>query len=196
MGRKVKEMRLTDDERQFIEENHGLLLKFIHQHNIDMEQHYGALAERFCRCLRGYDKSKGAFSTYVWRTLTTEYRSIKRIEFAPSRYIPPECLIYLDQAVSCENDATEGELIGCDEIAYSDIEIQELIRDFKEYLYKNCREKQSGVNLAKTLDLLLEGRNQAEIGKCQGITQQAVGKRIEALRKMYNRARRDIYAGC
>lgn len=196
MARKAKTMRLTDSERQFIEDNHGLLLKFMHQHNIDIEQYYGPLAEKFCRCLRNYDESRGAFSTYLWRALSTEYWSIRRTEFASSRYIPPECFVYLDQVISYENNVTEGELIGYDELAYSNIETQELIRSFKSYLHKNCKQERSRVKLEETFDLLLEGKTQVQISEYQGISKQAVSRRVETLRQIYDKVRGNVYAGC
>ena len=46
MGRERKKIYLTDDERMFITENHNLLLKFMHVHNIDIDQYYGVKSLR------------------------------------------------------------------------------------------------------------------------------------------------------
>lgn len=195
MGRERKKMYLTDDERTFITENHNLLLKFMHVHNIDIDQYYGVLAEGFCRCVRSYDRSKGAFSTFVWKVLQREYQDAQKLERLPSKYVNPEHLVYLDQIVYNDEKNTEkSELIGCEESAYSTIETNDTMRSMKKYLKENtkCNAQQMG----ETLDLLLAGKSQAEISTYYGVSIQAVNQRVKTLQRAYGEVRGNAYACC
>lgn len=72
--------RLTEEQRQFAENNHDLLLAFIGRNHLDCEYWYPILAERYCICVHLFDPSKGAsFSTYLYSSLKLalyqDYRS-------------------------------------------------------------------------------------------------------------------------
>lgn len=194
MGRKKKEMSLTDEERMFITKNHNLLLKFIYTHNIDIDQYYGALAEKFCRCIRNYDEAKGTLSAFVWPVLKREYGRIRTSENLLFKYTPPECMIYLDEIADEANHLEWSELIGGDEPAYLNIEAGDLIKDMKAYIRKNT--KFDPERMEETFNLLLAGKNQTEISTYQGVSINAVNRRVKTLRQTYDKVRGNAYAGC
>lgn len=81
MGRR-KEIVLTEYQRQFATEHHGLLLKFMGSHGLGDEE-YGLFAERYLRTVATYTnnrelQNKYAFSTILWYRLWAELGREKR----------------------------------------------------------------------------------------------------------------------
>ncbi len=75
MGKR-KEIVLTEYQRQFATEHHGLLLKFMGTHGLGDDE-YGLFAERYLRTVATYTsnqklQSKYAFSTILWYRLWAE----------------------------------------------------------------------------------------------------------------------------
>lgn len=73
---KRKEIILTEYQRQFAQEHHGLLLKYMATHGLGDEE-YGLFAERYLRTVATYTsnqalQSKYAFSTILWYRLWAE----------------------------------------------------------------------------------------------------------------------------
>lgn len=73
---KRKEVILSEYQRRFAEEHHGLLLKYMGTHGLGDEE-YGLFAERYLRTVATYTssqklQSKYAFSTILWYRLWAE----------------------------------------------------------------------------------------------------------------------------
>ncbi len=92
MGRR-KEIVLTEYQRQFAAEHHGLLLKFMGTHGLGDEE-YGLFAERYLRTVATYTsapelQSKYAFSTILWYRLWAELGREKRRRGRRKQYEVP-----------------------------------------------------------------------------------------------------------
>lgn len=57
-------MRLNDEQRLMVEENHNLIYWIIHDRHLDINEWYDLLAIELCLSVVGYQPSKGSFSNY------------------------------------------------------------------------------------------------------------------------------------
>lgn len=86
---------LTDAQQAFAEKNHGLLLKFIADMQLD-EEYYTILVERYLKAVVKYLGSERLqqyrFSTILWHNLRSELSNHLRrekLEFGPCSFEPP-----------------------------------------------------------------------------------------------------------
>lgn len=74
---------MTDEQRQFAEENHGLIYKFLSTYHYSLnavEDYYGLAAIGYCKAVITYDKERDvAFSTYAYACMLTEIRHDKQL---------------------------------------------------------------------------------------------------------------------
>ncbi len=68
---------LTDEQKKLIEENHGLIYKYISIRGLDKDEWYDILAERFCKIIPQYDPKKGKLSTLAFKAFTNEILAFK-----------------------------------------------------------------------------------------------------------------------
>lgn len=77
----MRSYRLTEEERRFAEENHGLLLKFLAEHGLGRD-YYTVLIERYLHTAVKYCRStrlrKLKFSTVLWKNLRSELYDFRR----------------------------------------------------------------------------------------------------------------------
>lgn len=64
---------LSDEQRDFVAQNHKLIYSFAIRHNIDIEEFYDLLAIALCMAAIGYDESMGCFSTYAYASMKKAY---------------------------------------------------------------------------------------------------------------------------
>lgn len=76
-------MKMTDEQRQFAEDNHDLIYSFLHKYNLPlnaMEDYYGLAAIGFCKAVITFDKEQGnTFSTYAYYCMLNQVRWDKRL---------------------------------------------------------------------------------------------------------------------
>jgi len=66
-------MRLTEEQKRKVEENHDLIYWYMRRHNLDFDEYYDACAMGLCRAAASYDPSKGiAFSTLAYKCMSNE----------------------------------------------------------------------------------------------------------------------------
>ena len=150
--------RLTQRERAFAEQNHGLLMKFMRCCRLDDEL-YGALSLRYLKTVRRYLRSRKlrryAFSTILWLNLRSELSHELRRSFRAPIPVP------LDENTVPGRDLADGGSA-------------ELRRQLERILTERELE---------VLRLHLQGRNYREIARSCRITPRAVAGRLYRLRK-------------
>ena len=57
-------MRLTDEQRELVEENHNLIYWYINRRKLDIEEWYDLLAIELCYTVMKYNPEKGSLSNY------------------------------------------------------------------------------------------------------------------------------------
>lgn len=90
-------MRLTEEQKKLIEDNHGLIYSYIHNHNLNVNEWYGFFAESFCISAMRFDKNKGvSLSTYVYGLFDKKLAQFYRDKYTKKRIIPDDKLLYGD----------------------------------------------------------------------------------------------------
>lgn len=92
---------LSDAQQKFAEQNHGLLLKFLSETELD-EDYYSILAERYLKTVVKYleseDLQRYSFSTILWRNLRSELSNyLRKIQGEPPEYLCGERDIPADE---------------------------------------------------------------------------------------------------
>lgn len=59
-------MKLNDEQRQLVEDNHNLIYQYAHDNNLDLEMWYDLLAIELCKSVLKHDPSKGKLSTLFY----------------------------------------------------------------------------------------------------------------------------------
>jgi RNA polymerase sigma factor (sigma-70 family) len=57
-------MRLNDEQKRIVEENHNLIYWIAHSKGLEIDEWYGLLAMELCMSVISYDESKGSLSNY------------------------------------------------------------------------------------------------------------------------------------
>lgn len=64
--------KLTEEQKTLIEDNINLIYAYCIKHKLDIDEHFGVLAESLCAAVRYYDPSKSKLSTYVYQCFGME----------------------------------------------------------------------------------------------------------------------------
>ena len=57
-------MKLTEEQKQTVEDNHNLIYWYINMNKLDLSEYYDLLAIELCKAVISYDKEKGSLSNY------------------------------------------------------------------------------------------------------------------------------------
>ena len=172
-------MKLTEEQKKLVEENHNLIYWFAKKYHVPIEDYYGILAQGLCMAAYHYDPSKCAFSTYASLCMNTAMRREHKRNTQKSK-IPEENIFHYENAWSLTDlistsEKPENKVI--DKLNYEYL-ISELNRTLKD------KDKE-------VLHYLIEGLNMRDIGKILGVSHQCVhnrAKRIrEKVKKIYNK---------
>lgn len=150
-----KEVPLSYEQKELAEKNHSLIYAFAKQNNVDIDEHYGALAEALCKAARSYDKNKGKFSTLAYTCMRNEINMHHRKS---------------NNDIECER-IDEGKFDI--ESIYDDQETNMIAREFEKVL--NLLER-------RTLKLLIEGLTQKEIADIMDCSAGTVCCRVKSIR--------------
>lgn len=164
-------MRLTEDQKKIVEDNHNLIYHFCHKHNLSIDTYYGVFAISLCKAAMHYDATRGTkFSTLAIPIMYNDLKGTYRENTKKGR--DGVKLTSLDALVmNCHNedfcltDVLGTELDAQDEIVFT---------DFKNVW--NEAEKQ----IAR---LLYEGYTQEEIGKIINYSQPQISRIIRRMKE-------------
>lgn len=149
-------MKLTDEQRKQVEENHNLIYWYMHKNGMS-DDNYDILALALCIAVTKYEPDKGSFSNYFVITakglLYKEYRKT-----LAKKRIPKETE-YTDNVHSIANMDESLEFI-----------------EFKEWADKHD---------SVVLKMRMDGYSQVEIANHLGVSQAQVSRILQKLKKVY-----------
>lgn len=182
MGENTK---LTAEQRQLAEDNYKLIYSFMHEYKVD-EEFYGDLALKYCACLRYYDASRCALSTYVYKCLYNEWLTLIKKKYSACRYLPAENQCQLEFMVS--EDLPLADMIGVEDKGFESIEVSEMVAAIRGYLRKHYPHDR---NTEGVFNYILQGYNCQEVGEIYGVSRQAINARFNKLKKIYKEVKEE-----
>lgn len=163
-------MKLTEEQKKLVEENHSLIYWFAKKYHIPIEDYYDVLAQGLCMAAYHYDPSKCSFSTYAYLCMNTEMHVEYRKTLRKSE-IPQGNIFHYENAWQLSdliptNEKTENKVI--DKISYENL--TSLLNDIL-----NDKDKE-------VLSYILNGLTMREIAKIEGTSHQAIHNRMKKIR--------------
>ena len=145
--------KLTDKERQMVEDNEKLIYWYANKKNLDTDEWYGLLAIELCKTVRKYNPDRGSLSTYfklradimVYRKMQEKYRSGELYDY------------------EIDESQHEDESVEVFDKVDSDIALEDLMESLE-----TDRDR-------IIIRMKLDGYTQKEIAEETGLTQQGVG---------------------
>lgn len=164
-------MKLTEDQKKIVEDNHNLIYHFCHKYNLNIDTYYDIFAISLCKAAMNYDSSRGTrFSTLaiaiMYNDLKLTYRQNTKKGKGDVKFTSLDSLVMnCHNEDFCLTDVLGTELDAQDEVIFT---------DFKNVW--NETEKQ----IAK---LLYEGYTQEEIGKIINYSQPQISRIIRRMKE-------------
>ena len=155
---------MTPEQRKFAEDNYGLFLKFLSQFNLD-DEYYTALIERYLRTAVQYCQNprlqKFTFSTVLWKNLRSELHSYwQKLMRAPVIVAYDNCY----RPPGIEDAPLDNQML--------------------QQLQDRLTSKQNDTILLRN-----QGYSNREIADICGVTEQAIEKRFNRIRKVMKRSK-------
>lgn len=153
--------KLTDKERQMVEDNEKLIYWYANKKNLDIDEWYGLLAIELCKTVRKYNPDRGSLSTYfklradimVYRKMQEKYRSGELYDY------------------EIDESQHEDESVEVFDKVDSDIALEDLLDSLE-----TDRDR-------LIIKMKLDGYTQKEIAEETGLTQQGVGWVLRKVRE-------------
>lgn len=152
-------LKLTDEQRQIVEDNHNLIYGYARDNNLDIDDWYGLLSIELCESVMEHNPEKSKLSTFFYLRadylVLEEYRKTQtKKRFNNGLYPLKEELV----GGQCENIYMEEKL---------------LLEDLLDHQYKDI------------IKLKYDGYNQSEIADIVGISQSQVSRILNQVRDDY-----------
>lgn len=154
-------MKLTPQQKQFVEQNHNLIYSFCKKYNLNVDEWYGVAAIALCKAAIRYDNKTYKFSTFAYIVM----RNDVRIEMRKNR-----------KNVYGFIDDMESELSNIEDTFNIEDDIY-----YKEFLDKYDKEH--------IMQLKLRGYTNSEIGQMIGRSRDYVGRKLKKIKKEIQRDR-------
>ena len=170
----MRNERLTEEQRKLVEDNIGLVKKFVEKKKLKYDEWYDLMCVAICEAAITFNPEKGKFSTHAfWKMqqkLTNEAVNMNRNKRGngdkPKR---------LDQTIRVENeDYTLAELIASEDNVEESAVLRKNMADMMKRLTKT--EQIIAAELAN-------GTTQKEIGAKMGLSQQCINAYIKVMRR-------------
>lgn len=173
-------MRLTEEQRDFAEKNHALVLKYMNSRNLPIwdsdsftgEDWYGIICIAFCKAVATYRDDCGwSFSTYAYACMDNARKIVYRKQ-SNAKSIPVDMIESLDMDIYKKNRG-EMEKIGSLSEVLGGNEFEE--DSVEEVTFSNFLSTLSPLE-SQILNLSLADFTQIEIGKITGFSQSYVSR--------------------
>lgn len=178
------EVRLTNEQRKFAEENIALVYHYIHKNNIDEQREEDLVGEfllEYCKAILKFDPSKGNFSTFLYKTLDNKWAKVYTYRRSKCRYTDePPLSLNVPQHESEDGGVTEDICIEYTDERFEIVEAKDACQSIARILEKvggKYSHKQY-ISTADIFRLLSKGYTRKAISKEYGISQQAISKRV------------------
>ena len=101
-------MKLTEEQKRLVEENHDLIYFTLRKFNWNIEDYYGVAAYALCRAAITYNPAKNiSFSTYAVKAMFNQVWNFRLYEMRKS---PKEHMLSLEQDITIGQDDYSGRL--------------------------------------------------------------------------------------
>ena len=169
----MRNERLTEEQRKLVEDNIGLVKKFVEKKKLKYDEWYDLMCVALCEAAITFNPEKGKFSTHAfWKMqqkLTNEATNMNR-----SKRGNNDKPMRLDQTVRVENeDYTLAELVASDDNVEESAVLRKNMADMMKRLTRT--EQIIAAELAN-------GTTQKEIGDKMGLSQQCINAYIKVMR--------------
>lgn len=169
-------IQLNDEQRKLVADNHNLIYQYLIDNNLPQDEYYDIVAIGLCKAALKYDTSKGAFSTYVYKTV----RNIINNEKAHEKRHTVHTLSYNTTAsvYGKETDVEHLETFSCG----TDVENENITKAFFKWFieYMSLRELQ--IMYCKTKNM-----TDREIGKIYNVTHAAISRVWRRIKNAYRK---------
>lgn len=148
--------KLNEEQKKLVENNHGLIYKFLKIKNLEFEDFYDLFAIALCKAAMFYNENADrAFSTYAIACMYNEYKNYLRHRYCNSE-------IPIKSIVSINNIFKDKHGYECEEDYYIEgaKEFDETLVELSEF-FTFLSPVQT-----KVLKGLLYGYNEVELAKC------------------------------
>jgi RNA polymerase sigma factor (sigma-70 family) len=175
-------MKLTEEQRKLVEENHNLIYGFLRRNNLEDDEYYDIVAIGLCKAATAHDSTKGKFSTLAYKYMETEI--LRQIDLNTRKNKIPKALIY-SYSANITNKKQSNALISILFNKHSEDMIDTFITEenFHQF-YLLLGEKERLI-----IDYLVSGYSRIEIASKLGVTPQRIRQRIKGVKikwKEYN----------
>ena len=181
MPRQRKIIRLTDEQRKLVEDNHNLIYSFAISRKISIEEYYDLLAIGLCKAAYYYNPEKGKFSTIAYIRMQHELIALRAYKNKLSN-VPTEKLVYYDHNKYDNNDGDSWEFSEINTL----IEQSDSKKPLNRIIYKDNIKNISSILTLKeneTLYYTLKGYTHQEISDIKNVTRQAITNRLRIISK-------------
>ena len=175
-------MKLIEEQRKLIEENHNLIYGFLKKNELDEEEYYDIAAIGLCKAAMQYNSTKGEFSTFAYKCMKNKISHQWSYD-ARKRRIPKDLIYSYNTSYDKEKQEWRNS-----EAMYTiwnkngrdtaDIFIEE--EKISKFLSLLKEEEQLIVKY------LVSGFIHREIANKIGVTEQAVSQRVRYIRRKWN----------
>ena len=165
--------KLTEQQKNLVEENHNLIYEFAHRHNLPIENYYGILAIGMCKAAKKFNGDSGAFSTLAFVCMKNTVLNYWNHEVIIQKAISKDKIVSYD---ACDASSEEPYL-NCiaDNVSTSDIVISKM-------MYESFLDKLTEIEKIIT-QLLMEDVPQNQIAERLGYSKQNISSHINRIRK-------------
>ena len=134
-------MRMTDEQRKMVEQNHNLIYDFLYKQNLDTEEYYDIAAIGLCEAAIKYDSKRSKFSTFAYRCMKSEVNHYHAYN-TRKRRIPSDRIFSYDILLNSDEDEYESFISTLLESDFDTHEIVEKTISFANFSRElNDREK-------------------------------------------------------
>lgn len=107
---KIEGMKLSDEQRKLVENNHGLIFYTLKMKNLSFEQYYDIAAIALCKAAILYNPKIGNFSTYACTCIARNIDNYWKIENAQKRK-GNKTILYYDDLIENEDKDSPGSIL-------------------------------------------------------------------------------------
>lgn len=171
-------MRMTDEQRKLVEDNHNLIYGFLNKKELDIDYYYDIVAIGLCNAAMTYDLTKGKFSTFAYGCMNRELKIYNN--YLNRKKSVPEDIVY-SYNVKANEDVSESIIDAVIEDSNNNIDYSTETISFN-YFLNTLKDRERLI-----IEHLKNGLTQQEIAKELNRSQQAISLKVKEIRKRWER---------
>lgn len=171
-------MRMTDEQRKLVEDNHNLIYGFLNKKELDIDYYYDIVAIGLCNAAMTYDSTKGKFSTFAYGCMNRELKIYNN--YLNRKKSVPEDIVY-SYNVKANEDVSESIIDAVIEDSNNNIDYSTETISFN-YFLNTLKDRERLI-----IEHLKNGLTQQEIAKELNRSQQAISLKVKEIRKRWER---------